>query len=85
MLQNNLLMLDMDETPFRRTFLTIHSKRLERARQVGAILDCATSDISLYIYAKSLEDARFVEPEAQLYNDGSSWEDVPQGYKVYWF
>lgn len=80
-LEANLLILDMD-VPLLGTYQRIHQERLARAKKVGAILDLATSDVTLYIYAKSLKDAQYVETSAQYYK--AHWEGVPKGYKVYW-
>lgn len=56
MLKNNLKMLDMDEH-LRKTFKRIHSSALEVCKQENCILDCATSDVVIYVQNCPNEDS----------------------------
>ncbi len=60
MIVNNCLsVLDMDEHLIPR-FESIHKKGLEVCKEIGAILDLATSDTTMYLYADNIENAQKV-------------------------
>jgi ketopantoate reductase len=48
MLKNSLKMLDIDEH-LRKIFERIHSSALKICKQENCILDCATSDVVMYV------------------------------------
>jgi hypothetical protein len=59
MTTGNLEILDMDRK-FIPHFRKIHKNGLAVCKQVGAILDLATSDVCLHLYAKNLKMAQKV-------------------------
>ncbi len=57
-IDNNLQILDMDSQK------SIHKDALKLCTKLGAILDVATSDVCLFVYAKNKRDANKI---AQVY------------------
>jgi hypothetical protein len=58
MLVGNLKMLDMD-AHLVPTFQNLHDEALERACERGLILDCATSDVTIYLERPDGSDGSF--------------------------
>lgn len=59
MRSENLEVLDMDEHLI-PTYRRIHASALSRCKERNATLDLATSDVCVYLYANSPEDAKYI-------------------------
>ena len=61
--------LDCETKVQEQDYLRIHADAIKLCRELGATLDLATSDVVIYVEAKSEEDARKIAacyPDAQF-------------------
>ena len=85
MTKDNLTYLDVDEHLV-EGIRKFHAKGLEVCAEVGAILDVASSDVALHVYAPDKEAAQAV---ADVYGTTAQYEKnmLPSGFtkKMPWY
>lgn len=72
--KNNLLTITEEEN---KTLSEVHKDALVLCKELGAFLDCVTSDIDLYVFAKNADDAKKI---AEVYDCVPIQEKFDTGY-----